>query len=65
MSDEGSTVSCIVERTRGALGFVFVHYMISQIDSTGVNYSVADFANSSGMITFLPLQRSEVNPIFS
>ncbi|XP_061478182.1 adhesion G-protein coupled receptor V1 isoform X3 [Rhineura floridana] len=60
VSDEGSTVSCVVERTRGALDYVFVHYIISQIDSDGISYSVADFANTSGMITFLPLQRSEV-----
>ncbi|KAJ6669788.1 hypothetical protein lerEdw1_000337 [Lerista edwardsae] len=60
VSDEGSSVSCIVERTRGALDYVFVHYSISQINPAGINHSVADFANTSGMITFLPLQRSEV-----
>nr|XP_056705119.1 adhesion G-protein coupled receptor V1 [Euleptes europaea] len=60
VSDEGSTVSCVIERTRGALDYVFVHYSISQIDSEGVNFFVTDFANSSGMITFRPLERSEV-----
>ncbi|XP_007438209.1 G-protein coupled receptor 98, partial [Python bivittatus] len=60
VSNEGSTVSCVVERTRGALDSVFVYYSISQIDSYGINYTVTDFANSSGMITFLPFQRSEV-----
>ncbi|XP_039203979.1 adhesion G-protein coupled receptor V1 isoform X9 [Crotalus tigris] len=60
VSNEGSTVSCVVERTRGALDSVFVYYTISQIDSYGVNYTVTDFANSSGIITFLPFQRSEV-----
>ncbi|KAH0628079.1 hypothetical protein JD844_008789 [Phrynosoma platyrhinos] len=60
VSDEGSTVSCVVERTRGALEYVFVYYSISQIDSDGINYSVADFANTSGMIRFFPFQRSEV-----
>ncbi|NXI47503.1 GPR98 protein, partial [Galbula dea] len=57
---EGSTISCVVERTRGALDYVYVNYMISQVDSTGINYSVTDFSNSSGTITFLPWQRSEV-----
>ncbi|XP_077792347.1 adhesion G-protein coupled receptor V1 isoform X2 [Podarcis muralis] len=64
VADEGSTISCVVERTRGALDYVFVHYSISQINSDGINYSVADFANTSGMITFLPLQRSEVLNLF-
>ncbi|XP_074850311.1 adhesion G-protein coupled receptor V1 [Carettochelys insculpta] len=59
-SDEGSTISCVVERTRGALDYVYIYYIISQIDSTSINYSVADFANTSGTITFLPWQRSEV-----
>uniref|UniRef100_A0ABM5FTD0 Adhesion G-protein coupled receptor V1 isoform X1 n=1 Tax=Pogona vitticeps TaxID=103695 RepID=A0ABM5FTD0_9SAUR len=60
VADEGSTVSCVVERTRGALDYVFVYYSISQVDSDGINYLVADFANTRGMITFFPFQRSEV-----
>uniref|UniRef100_A0A8C5UHL5 Adhesion G-protein coupled receptor V1 n=1 Tax=Malurus cyaneus samueli TaxID=2593467 RepID=A0A8C5UHL5_9PASS len=59
-ADEGSTISCVVERTRGALDYVYITYIISQVDSTGINYSVNDFSNSSGTITFLPWQRSEV-----
>ncbi|NWU90141.1 GPR98 protein, partial [Upupa epops] len=59
-ADEGSTISCVVERTRGALDYVYINYIISQVDSTGINYSVTDFSNSSGTITFLPWQRSEV-----
>ncbi|NXX79900.1 GPR98 protein, partial [Urocolius indicus] len=59
-ADEGSTISCVVERTRGALDYVYISYIISQVDSTGINYSVTDFSNSSGTITFLPWQRSEV-----
>uniref|UniRef100_A0A4W3JB69 Adhesion G-protein coupled receptor V1 n=1 Tax=Callorhinchus milii TaxID=7868 RepID=A0A4W3JB69_CALMI len=57
-SAEGSTISCIVERTRGALDYVYVNYNIMQIDSDSGN--VTDFANSSGTITFPPWQRSEV-----
>ncbi|XP_028615942.1 adhesion G-protein coupled receptor V1 [Grammomys surdaster] len=60
VTEEGSTVSCVVERTRGALGYVHVFYTISQIESEGINYLVDDFANASGSITFLPWQRSEV-----
>ncbi|NXK95299.1 GPR98 protein, partial [Formicarius rufipectus] len=59
-ADEGSTISCVVERTRGALDYVYINYIISQVDSTGINYSVSDFSNTSGTITFLPWQRSEV-----
>ncbi|NXH80376.1 GPR98 protein, partial [Edolisoma coerulescens] len=59
-ADEGSTISCVVERTRGALDYVYINYIISQVDSSGINYSVSDFSNSSGTITFLPWQRSEV-----
>ncbi|XP_071587409.1 adhesion G-protein coupled receptor V1 isoform X2 [Heliangelus exortis] len=59
-AEEGSTISCVVERTRGALDYVYINYIISQVDSTGINYSVTDFSNSSGTITFLPWQRSEV-----
>ncbi|XP_075398780.1 adhesion G-protein coupled receptor V1 [Tenrec ecaudatus] len=60
IAEEGATVSCVVERTRGALGEVQVSYVISQIESEGVNYLVDDFENASGTITFLPWQRSEV-----
>nr|XP_014349406.1 PREDICTED: G-protein coupled receptor 98 [Latimeria chalumnae] len=59
-SDEGSTISCVVERTRGALDYVYVNYIISQMNSSGLSYNVSDFANSSGTITFLPWQTSEV-----
>ncbi|XP_008059253.2 G-protein coupled receptor 98 [Carlito syrichta] len=64
MAEEGSTISCVVERTRGALDYVHVFYTISQIESDGVNYLVDDFANASGTITFLPWQRSEVLNIY-
>ncbi|XP_020439752.2 adhesion G-protein coupled receptor V1 isoform X12 [Corvus cornix cornix] len=59
-ADEGSTISCVVERTRGALDYVYINYIISQVDSSGINYSISDFSNSSGTITFLPWQRSKV-----
>ncbi|XP_039767131.1 adhesion G-protein coupled receptor V1 [Ornithorhynchus anatinus] len=59
-AEEGSTISCVVERTRGALDYVYVSYTISQIDTANIHYPVDDFANASGTITFLPWQRSEV-----
>uniref|UniRef100_H0V266 Adhesion G-protein coupled receptor V1 n=1 Tax=Cavia porcellus TaxID=10141 RepID=H0V266_CAVPO len=64
IAEEGSTISCVVERTRGALDYVRVFYTISQIESEGINYLVDDFANVSGAITFLPWQRSEVLNIY-
>uniref|UniRef100_A0A287D5V5 Adhesion G-protein coupled receptor V1 n=1 Tax=Ictidomys tridecemlineatus TaxID=43179 RepID=A0A287D5V5_ICTTR len=64
IAEEGSTISCVVERTRGALDYVHVFYTISQIESNGINYLVDDFANASGTITFLPWQRSEVLNIY-
>ncbi|KAM6148616.1 adhesion G-protein coupled receptor V1 [Erethizon dorsatum] len=64
IAEEGSTISCVVERTRGALDYVHVFYTISQIESEGSNYLVDDFANVSGAVTFLPRQRSEVLNIY-
>ncbi|KAG8524634.1 Adhesion G-protein coupled receptor V1 [Galemys pyrenaicus] len=64
IAEEGSTISCVLERTRGALDYVHVFYTISQIESDGINYLVDDFANASGTITFLPWQRSEVLNIY-
>ncbi|KAK1176563.1 adhesion G-protein coupled receptor V1-like [Acipenser oxyrinchus oxyrinchus] len=59
-SEEGSVTSCVVERTRGALDYVYVNYTVTQTDSSSDSPTAPDFANSSGTITFLPWQRSEV-----
>uniref|UniRef100_A0A8C5LUA9 Adhesion G protein-coupled receptor V1 n=1 Tax=Leptobrachium leishanense TaxID=445787 RepID=A0A8C5LUA9_9ANUR len=59
-SEEGSTISCVVERTRGALDTVYLFYVISQTNSVNANDSVKDFISNSGNITFLPLQRTKV-----
>ncbi|XP_016041836.2 adhesion G-protein coupled receptor V1 [Erinaceus europaeus] len=64
IAEEGSTISCVVERTRGALDSVHVFYTISQIQSDSINYLVDDFANATGTITFLPWQRSEVLNVY-
>ncbi|OCU02316.1 adhesion G-protein coupled receptor V1 [Xenopus laevis] len=58
--EEGSTISCIVERTRGALDTVYVFYSISSIDLPSPNQTVNDFTSSKGNITFRPFQRSMV-----
>ncbi|MCI4392676.1 hypothetical protein PGIGA_G00148550 [Pangasianodon gigas] len=60
ISEEGSTVSCIVERTRGALDSVYVNYTVTQLDSPARAPNVSDFAKPAGSIFFLPGQRSEV-----
>ncbi|KAM5191785.1 adhesion G-protein coupled receptor V1 [Mantella aurantiaca] len=59
-SEEDSTISCVVERTRGALDTVYLFYSIIQTDSGIANDSMADFTTRSGNITFLPSQRSKV-----
>uniref|UniRef100_UPI00398F1058 adhesion G-protein coupled receptor V1 isoform X2 n=1 Tax=Pristiophorus japonicus TaxID=55135 RepID=UPI00398F1058 len=57
-SDEGSTISCVVERTRGVLDYVYVYYSITQIEFD--NSNISDFVNASGTLTFVPRQSSEV-----
>ncbi|KAM4808264.1 adhesion G-protein coupled receptor V1 [Rhinophrynus dorsalis] len=59
-SEEGSTISCVVERTRGALDTVYLFYTITQTDSSRSNGTVLDFTSSSGNITFPPMVRSKV-----
>ncbi|KAK9974393.1 hypothetical protein ABG768_022494 [Culter alburnus] len=60
ISEEGSMISCVVERTRGALDHVYVSYTVTQVDSPADLSNTSDFANSTGSIHFLPGQRSEV-----
>ncbi|GCB66672.1 hypothetical protein scyTo_0007916 [Scyliorhinus torazame] len=57
-SDEGSTISCVVERTRGTLDSVYVNYSISQIEVDSSN--ISDLVNLNGIIAFYPSQSSEV-----
>ncbi|XP_069819007.1 adhesion G-protein coupled receptor V1 isoform X3 [Dendropsophus ebraccatus] len=59
-SEEGSTISCVVERTRGALDTVYLFYSISQTDPGSTDDPVVDFTTRSGNITFLPSQRTKV-----
>ncbi|XP_026067280.1 adhesion G-protein coupled receptor V1 [Carassius auratus] len=60
ISEEGSMISCVVERTRGALDHVYVNYTVTQVDSPSDSSNASDFANATGSIHFLPGQRSEV-----
>ncbi|XP_072520807.1 adhesion G-protein coupled receptor V1 isoform X2 [Salminus brasiliensis] len=60
ISEEGSTVSCVVERTRGALDSVYVNYTVTQLGSPAAVSNSSDFTNATGSILFLPAQRSEV-----
>lgn len=60
-TDEGSTISCVIERMRGSLDHVYVGYNVSQLDSPDDELSVhQDFVNATGEVHFLPGQRSEV-----
>ncbi|XP_029685938.1 LOW QUALITY PROTEIN: adhesion G-protein coupled receptor V1 [Takifugu rubripes] len=60
-ADEGSTVSCVIERVRGSLDHVYVNYNVTQLDSSNSETPVhQDFVNATGAVLFLPGQRSEV-----
>ncbi|XP_062371958.1 adhesion G-protein coupled receptor V1 [Sardina pilchardus] len=57
ISEEGSVISCVIERIFGTLDYVYINYTVIQIDSTD---DASDFANSTGVVVFQPGQRSEV-----
>ncbi|XP_053555694.1 LOW QUALITY PROTEIN: adhesion G-protein coupled receptor V1 [Bombina bombina] len=59
-AEEGTTISCVIERRRGALDTVHLFYTITQMDAVSGNDSAADFTSISGNSTFLPFQRSKV-----
>uniref|UniRef100_A0A3B5LIK0 Adhesion G-protein coupled receptor V1 n=1 Tax=Xiphophorus couchianus TaxID=32473 RepID=A0A3B5LIK0_9TELE len=60
-TEEGSTVSCVIERVRGSLDFVFVNYTVTQLDSLKSDSPAhEDFANATGAVVFTPGQLSEV-----
>ncbi|KAM9743556.1 adhesion G-protein coupled receptor V1 isoform 2-T3 [Menidia menidia] len=60
-ADEGSTISCVIERTRGSLDDVFVNYTVTQLDSSDSDSPAhQDFVNATGAVVFMPGQRSEV-----
>lgn len=60
-TEEGSTVSCVIERMRGSLDRVYVNYTVTQLDSSDSETPAnQDFGNASGAVAFMPGQRSEV-----
>ncbi|KAM4746526.1 adhesion G-protein coupled receptor V1 isoform 2-T2 [Anableps anableps] len=60
-TEEGSTISCVIERVRGSLDFVSVNYTVTQLDSMdSASPAHEDFANATGAVVFAPAQRSEV-----
>ncbi|KAI9527782.1 Adhesion G-protein coupled receptor V1 [Dissostichus eleginoides] len=60
-TEEGSTVSCVIERMRGSLDRVYVNYTVTQLDSSDSETPAnQDFGNASGAVVFMPGQRSEV-----
>ncbi|CAJ1068549.1 adhesion G-protein coupled receptor V1 [Xyrichtys novacula] len=60
-TEEGSTVSCVIERVRGSLDHVYVNYSVTQLDSVDSETpSHQDFVNATGAVLFAPGQRSEV-----
>ncbi|XP_034025926.1 adhesion G-protein coupled receptor V1 isoform X1 [Thalassophryne amazonica] len=61
MTEEGSTVSCVIERVRGSLDLVFVNYTVTQLHNSGSEtLADQDFANATGAVLFMDGQRSEV-----
>ncbi|XP_074494393.1 adhesion G-protein coupled receptor V1 [Sebastes fasciatus] len=60
-TEEGSTISCVIERMRGSLDHVYVNYSVTQLDSLDSETPAhQDFVNATGAVLFMPEQRSEV-----
>lgn len=60
-TEEGATISCVIERMRGSLDHVYVNYSVSQLDSLDDELPAhQDFVNATGAVLFMPGQRSEV-----
>lgn len=65
-TEEGSTISCVIERMRGSLDHVYVGYSVSQLDrSDDELLALQDFVNATGEVHFTPGQRSEVCVMFA
>lgn len=60
-TEEGSTISCVIERMRGSLDHVYVNYSVTQLDNLDSETPAnQDFINATGAVLFMPGQRSEV-----
>ncbi|KAF3695921.1 Monogenic audiogenic seizure susceptibility protein 1 -like protein [Channa argus] len=54
-TEEGSTISCLIERTRGFLDHVYVNYTVNQLDNLDSERPAQqDFANATGAVLFMP-----------
>ncbi|XP_017272706.1 adhesion G-protein coupled receptor V1 [Kryptolebias marmoratus] len=61
ITEEGSTISCVIERTRGSLDHVYVNYTVTQLGSLESNSTAhQDFVNATGAVLFMPGLRFEV-----
>lgn len=49
-TEEGSTISCVIERTRGWLDDVYVNYTVTPLDSNTPAHQ--DFRNATGAVFF-------------
>ncbi|KAK2837424.1 hypothetical protein Q5P01_014636 [Channa striata] len=60
-TEEGSTISCVIERTRGSLDHVYVNYTVTQLDSLDSDRPAQqDFVNATGAVLFTPGRGTEV-----
>ncbi|XP_068617051.1 adhesion G-protein coupled receptor V1 [Brachionichthys hirsutus] len=60
-TEEGSTISCVIERMRGSLDRVYVNYNVTRRDGSDIDTPAhQDFVNATGAVLFMPGQRSEV-----
>ncbi|XP_077417871.1 adhesion G-protein coupled receptor V1 isoform X3 [Vanacampus margaritifer] len=60
-TEEGSTVSCVIERMRGSLDNVYVNYSVTQMNHVDNEIPAReDFLNATGAVLFMTGQRSEV-----
>ncbi|XP_029019275.1 adhesion G-protein coupled receptor V1 isoform X2 [Betta splendens] len=60
ITEEGSIVSCSVERTLGSLDYVYVNYTVTQPHSSdSMTPAHQDFLNATGTVLFMPGMRCE------
>ncbi|XP_057687080.1 adhesion G-protein coupled receptor V1 isoform X4 [Corythoichthys intestinalis] len=64
-TEEGSTISCVIERMQGSLDRVYVNYSVTQMNGEDSETpAFGDFVNATGAVLFMNGQRSEVLNLF-
>ncbi|XP_077457045.1 adhesion G-protein coupled receptor V1 [Stigmatopora argus] len=64
-TEEGSTISCVIERMRGSMDQVYVNYSVIQMNGEdSATPANGDFENATGAVLFMNGQRSEVLNLF-